>query len=267
MLKFLKKRKRRHSAPEKSALERINESLPDLPRAIAGRIESVLPFTMTSIERISALIDAVDYVVDQQIQGDFVECGVWRGGSMMAIAKTLLSRNQNDRQLWLYDTFEGMSAPEACDIDHVGSTAAELLKLQSPDDPASIWCQCSLEEVRTNLDSTGYPDGGIRYVKGPVEKTLPEQIPKRIALLRLDTDWYQSTKHELTHLFPRLVDGGVLVIDDYGHWKGCRKAVDEYIKTNKISILLNRIDYTGRMGLKMPMGCKNQENPGLKTVA
>jgi O-methyltransferase len=80
---------------------------------------------------------------------------------------------------------------------------------------------------------------------------LPEFAPECISLLRLDTDWYESTRHELIHLFSRISKGGVIIIDDYGHWKGAREAVDEYIRENNIKILLNRIDYTGRIGVKI----------------
>src|ERR1051325_10354963 len=94
-----------------------------------------------------------------------------------------------------------------------------------------------------------------RYVagytlEGTVEETIPAQAPERIALLRLDTDWYESTRHELVHLYPRLVPGGVLIIDDYGHWEGARKAVDEYIAQNNLRLFLNRIDYAGRLAIK-----------------
>ncbi len=98
--------------------------------------------------------------------------------------------------------------------------------------------------------STGYPKEKIHLIKGKVEDTIPENIPKEIALLRLDTDWYESTKHELIHLFPLLKPNGILIIDDYGHWEGARKAVDEYISDNNIHILLNRIDYSGRISVK-----------------
>jgi O-methyltransferase len=91
----------------------------------------------------------------------------------------------------------------------------------------------------------------VRLVKGKVEDTVPKNAPEKIALLRLDTDWYESTRRELVHLFPRLVPGGVLIIDDYGHWQGARKAVDEYIAGNQVKILLNRVDYTGRIGVKI----------------
>jgi len=107
-----------------------------------------------------------------------------------------------------------------------------------------------LEEVRHNLSNVGYPDDRIKLVKGLVEATLPNKAPSKIALLRLDTDWYESTRHELIHLYPRLAQRGVLIIDDYGHWEGAQKAVDEYIRDNNLPVLLNRIDYTGRIAIK-----------------
>ena len=97
----------------------------------------------------------------------------------------------------------------------------------------------------------GYNTEKLHFIKGKVENTLPEYAPKQISLLRLDTDWYESTKHELTHLFPRLVSGGVLILDDYGYWAGAKKAVDEYFSQNKTQILLNRIDQTGRIAIKI----------------
>ncbi len=98
--------------------------------------------------------------------------------------------------------------------------------------------------------SVGYPENRVHFVKGPVENTIPEHAPKGIALLRLDTDFYSSSKHELVHLFPRLASGGVLLLDDYGHWEGQRIAMDEYLAETGIPILLNRLDYTARIGVK-----------------
>jgi hypothetical protein len=114
-----------------------------------------------------------------------------------------------------------------------------------------MWCDASLEIVRKALAITGYPSDKIHFIKGMVEQTTPHSAPDKIALLRLDTDWYKSTKHEMIHLFPRLSKGGVLVIDDYGHWQGSRKAIDEYLAENNVKLLLNRIDYTGRIAVKV----------------
>jgi O-methyltransferase len=104
--------------------------------------------------------------------------------------------------------------------------------------------------VRETVLSSGYPEARLHFVRGPVEQTLPEHAPERLALLRLDTDWYESTRHELEHLYPRLADGGVLIVDDYGHWEGARRAVDEYFDGRAAPLLLSRVDYTGRIAVK-----------------
>jgi hypothetical protein len=209
------------------------------------------PYTMTSIERMYALYKAVLYVLRNNIEGDFIECGVWRGGSSMLIAKMLNQRQVNNKKLFMFDTFEGMSEPTQYDVDYHGENAKQLLTNSSKDDPQSIWCFSGFEEVYNNIMKTGLSPDQFSMIKGKVEDTIPEKLlTKNIALLRLDTDFYESTKHELIHLFPLLKDNGVIVIDDYGHWQGCRKAVDEYFETNKIDLLLNRIDNTGRIGIK-----------------
>jgi hypothetical protein len=125
-----------------------------------------------------------------------------------------------------------------------------MLTKSDINDATSVWCFSSIEEVKNNIATLNYPTEKVYFVKGKVEDTIPTTIPQKIAVLRLDTDWYESTKHELEHLFPLLVSGGVLIIDDYGHWEGARKAVDEYIEKNNLNILLNRIDYTGRIAIK-----------------
>jgi hypothetical protein len=214
-------------------------------------ITKVRNYTMTSVERQVSLINATRYIVKNKILGDFVECGVWRGGSMMAAAYSLQNLGELDRNLYLFDTFEGMAAPTNQDVTYSNIDALTLLSESSKDDSKSIWCYSSLDEVKTNIESTKYNPQKIHLIKGKVEETIPNCIPEKIALLRLDTDWYESTRHELEHLFPRLVSGGVLIIDDYGHWKGCQKATDEYIEKNNIPILLNRIDYTGRIAIKL----------------
>jgi O-methyltransferase len=206
------------------------------------------PYTMTSIERMYALYNAVKYVVQNKIEGDFVECGVWRGGSSMMIALTLNSMNIKDRKIYLYDTFEGMSEPTENDVDFRGGNADSLLKQNVEDKQNSVWCLADLQDVQNNMKLTNYPVHNIKFVQGKVEDTIPQTISESIALLRLDTDWYESTAHELKYLYPKLITKGVLIIDDYGHWEGCRKAVDEYFLEN--TLLLNRIDYTGRIAIK-----------------
>ena len=221
----------------------------DFDPAVVETIIRVRPFTLTSPERISALCETVKYVTTNAISGDFVECGVWRGGSMMAAAITLQQLGHQDRDLHLFDTFEGMPPPSEHDVALDGSRASEMLANQNREDPSSVWCVSGLDEVKANLQTTGYPQHRIHYVPGKVEETVPAEAPEQIAILRLDTDWYESTRHEMEQLYPRLVPGGVLIIDDYGHWDGARRAVDEYIRAQRVPILLNRIDYTGRIGI------------------
>jgi hypothetical protein len=207
---------------------------------------------MTGVERMYALYKSVEYIVKNNTKGDIVECGVWRGGSSMLIAKTLLKFNCTDKIIHLYDTFEGMSTPTEKDLDATGSSAADLLKAPKTKDKDSIWCIADLDDVKNNMAKTNYPASNINYVKGKVEETIPENSPgNSIALLRLDTDWYESTQHEMKHLYPLLSTEGVLILDDYGHWQGAKKAVDEYFSTEKKSLLLNRIDYTGRIAIKV----------------
>ena len=221
---------------------------PDFDPATAAVVRAVAPFTMTSPERIAALRESVLHVCRHGIEGAIVECGVWRGGSMMAAALTLLELGVR-RDLFLCDTFAGMSPPADVDRDLTGRPAAAALA-EEDRDTGMTWAVGPLADVQANLRSTGYPPERIHYVVGKVEDTLPQAAPKRIAILRLDTDWYESTRHELEHLYPRLTAGGVLIIDDYGHWAGARRAVDEFLARTESAILLNRIDYTGRIGVK-----------------
>jgi hypothetical protein len=222
----------------------------DLDPDIHRTIDAVRGHTMTSALRIAALCEAIRYVVESRIAGDIVECGVWKGGSMMAAALTLLRLGDATRDLFLFDTFEGMTRPSNRDISFRGQTAQDFLSVGERTDPASMLCIAPLEEVRKAMLGTGYDAARVHFVKGRVEDTIPAQAPERIALLRLDTDWYESTRHELEHLFPRLVPGGVLIIDDYGHWQGAREAVDEYLAKYRVPLLLHRIDYSARCAVK-----------------
>jgi O-methyltransferase len=212
-------------------------------------IRAVRAYTSQRVERLIALIDAVRYTIRSGVTGAIVECGVWRGGSMMAAALTLLEEQASPRDLYLFDTFEGMPPPGEHDRANTGMLVADMLCQESAPPPGT-WCFADLEEVRANLSSTRYPAERVHYVRGKVEATVPGEAPDQIALLRLDTDWYESTKHELIHLYPRLVKGGVLLIDDYGHWQGARKAVDEYFGRPGSRVFMHRIDYTGRLIIK-----------------
>jgi O-methyltransferase len=233
----------------------------DLDESVRTICAAVEPYTVTSDERVAALCAGVDYVIDNQIPGAFVECGLWRGGSLLAVLLRLQSHGVRDRDLVGFDTFTGMTEPTAHDVDLNGKPAGRqpravaaisgvMTRLGARVVPRQAGV--SRDDVFRLLASTGYDPARIHLVEGPVEETLPAYAPEKVALLRLDTDWYVSTRHELEHLYPRLAVGGVLIVDDYGHYRGARKAVDQYLRGHQI--LLHRIDYTGRMAIKQRDG-------------
>lgn len=218
-------------------------------------IKKVKPFTMTSHARIAALVDATRHIVRTKIPGSIVECGVWRGGSMMAVALTLLEEGEI-RDLFLFDTFQGMTPPTEHDVDADGLVAQRLYESwKTGEYEDKDWCCAGLNDVRANVLSTGYPENRIHFVEGDVLRTIPHAGLDEIAVLRLDTDWYESTLHELTHLYPRLSAGGILIIDDFGYWKGCRKAVLEYFGGS--GPFLSIIDRTARLAVKPNIPAEN----------
>jgi O-methyltransferase len=215
--------------------------------------ERVKPFTATGPERVVGLIDAVKYVTKNRIAGSIVECGVWRGGSIMTVALTLMALGDTSRDIYLFDTFEGMSEPTDKDRLQDGTLVADVLRHMTRSE-VNLWAIAPLDSVKRNVLSTGYPPEKLHFVQGKVEDTLPDHAPERVALLRLDTDWYESTRHEMIHLYPRLSERGVLILDDYGDWQGARQAVDEYFAAQQSSPLLSRMDTTGRMTVKVTAG-------------
>ena len=196
------------------------------------------------------LYRALKYIHTHDIAGDLVECGVWRGGSCMLMAYTLLAMGDTSRKLYLYDTFTGMAKPQEMDI-HKRDGSEQISRWESfQREGYNEWCYAPLQEVRSNMQATGYPQDAVIWVKGEVEQTLPATAPEQIALLRLDTDWYQSTYHELKHLYGRLAQQGILIIDDYGAYDGSRLATDQYFQENDIKLYLHRIDTAGRIAVK-----------------
>lgn len=227
------------------------EAMPtDVSPEMLGILKAARPYTLTTMHRLASTQDAIRYVVKAGIPGDIVECGVWRGGNMAVAASTLHFLGDTSRALLLYDTYEGMTKPTDKDTDYSGGFAADYMAGQAKG--TGVWCEASIEDVAEVMRRTKYPSEKVSLIKGPVEQTIPTSVPAQIAVLRLDTDWYESTLHELNHLYPLLVPGGVLIIDDYGHWQGARRAVDEYFETHRISGLMTRVDYTCRMMLKQP---------------
>ena len=228
----------------------LSTNFPEITRDEISTLDLCRSYTKTGDERLFALIRACKYVLKAGIPGAFVECGVWKGGSVMAMAETMIESDERERDIYLFDTFEGMPRPTEEDVDYTGKKASETFDEKKIDEDSSNWGNVSLEVVKANLNLVTYPIHLLHFVKGKVENTIPKSAPDQIAFLRLDTDFYTSTKHELEHLFPRLAKGGVLIIDDYGHYMGARKAVDEYLAENHVHILLNRIDYSGRIGVR-----------------
>ncbi|MGO1974613.1 MAG: TylF/MycF/NovP-related O-methyltransferase [Propionibacteriaceae bacterium] len=210
-------------------------------------IRAVRPYTMTGNGKMHALVTAVRYVTRHQIPGAIVECGVWRGGSMHAAVRVLEAAQDTSRDLYLFDTFEGMPPPTEADRRNDGTSAEQLLARSSKQ--AAVWAYASLADVQQGFEQFSYPEDKIHFVQGKVEDTIPEQAPEQISVLRLDTDWYESTAHELEHLYPRLVSGGVLMIDDYGYWQGSRKATDEFLERTGEQLMLIRMD-SGRVAIK-----------------
>jgi len=201
--------------------------------------ERIRKYTMTDKKRVNGLINSIEYILENNIPGDFVECGVWRGGNIMVMI-LLLQKYGKTRKIWLYDTFEGMSEPTPEDT-HKGKHAQTMMEKNS-----FIKCIASIDYVKKGINQLNY-EGEIEYVQGKVEDTIPETVPENIALLRLDTDWYESTAHELTHLYPLLKKEGIMIVDDYNFWDGSTKAVNEYLSPEQP---LTRLSTCGVLTIK-----------------
>lgn len=206
--------------------------------------------TMVSFERLATLWLQVQHLDKYEIVGDLVECGVWRGGSagMMALAH-LYSRPNTSRHLHLFDSWQGLPEPDreldgALAVKYSGGANRGALE------PIGQ-CVAALDEVRQLLErEIGYPAERIHYHVGWFQETLARTQVEKIALLRLDGDWYESTKICLEELYPRVAKGGIIVLDDYGYWSGCRKATDEFIEQLSEPVMLHHIDVDGRYFVK-----------------
>jgi O-methyltransferase len=224
---------------------------PDLSPDDIALYDAVAPYTMTSPERVAALREVVRYTVASGIDGSFVECGVWRGGSMMAVALTLRDLGIETADLFLFDTFGRVPAPTDRDVIFSGESAASFMRsLERVRGRSNVWITASREEVAANLESTGYPMDRVHLVPGRVEDTIPDHTPSKISLLRLDTDWYESVRHELVHLYGLVAPGGPILVDDYGFCRGARDATEEFLSTLPNRPYLHRIDFTGRLFFK-----------------
>lgn len=209
-------------------------------------VASVQKFTMTDGERIIGLQRAVRYICDNEVPGDFVECGVWKGGSSM-VAAIEFKKREDYRDLFLLDSYDmPIPAPLEIDKDVNGHNIFGGATETQP-----YWNAATVEEVRSNILSTGYPERNLKIVKGLVSKTIPSETPDSICILRLDTDTYESTKHEMEQLYPSLSSGGILIVDDYGTHSGARKAVEDYFSGAGSRPMITRLDNSGVIAVKI----------------
>lgn len=193
-------------------------------------------YSMISKERFMENIKAVEYIEKNNIKGCIIEIGVWKGGSILSMMLASQLYSNVPREFHLYDTFEGMTLSSEADKD-INNISAQHLINQNP----FLKCISGLEEVQNNIRR--HCQIKAEYHVGDILKN--KFVPNQIAILRLDTDWYESTKYELDTFYDSVSPGGVILIDDYGHWQGCKKAVDEFLEKHP-EITLYTTDYTGR---------------------
>jgi hypothetical protein len=229
----------------------------DFDREANEKIEIVRQHTMLPYTRLYSLYDQAVYCETEDIPGSFVECGTWKGGAVGLMALANLAHGQARRHIHLFDSFVGIPEPdEAVDgpkaINEAkqagGGTQGRLEALTGLYESAG-----TLEDNRQLLEVTiRYDPGYLHYHQGWFQDTLPRKAGQtgEIAILRLDGDWYASTKVCLEYLFHRVVSGGFVIIDDYGRYDGCKKAVDEFLRSEGIRTYLHRIDSEGRYLVK-----------------
>lgn len=206
------------------------------PSEFASLYRRIRTRTMCSDARLRGLYRGVRDVIQNEVPGDFVECGSARGGSAALIALTMRQLGAS-RPLWLFDTFEGLPAPTLDDPDF------EIANLFTGT------CLGTLEEVRNLFEQLKIGDQ-VQFTKGLFQDTLPASDVSQIALLHIDGDWYESVKTCLDNLYDKVAPGGIIQIDDYGDWKGARKATDEFFGRRGIRVTLKRLDYSGRFLVK-----------------
>jgi O-methyltransferase len=200
--------------------------------------------TLASPYGIMSLIQSVEYILENNIPGALLECGVFVGGNIQAMIKVLKILGHYDRDIWAYDTFSGMPKPQEIDIEFKTGPAIILWEKNkfANSEVSSRWVRYTLRKVMEQITPLEYPAERLHFIKGMVEKTVPKHLPGQIALARFDTDFYSSTKHEFEHIYPRVSSGGIIFVDDYGAFLGSKTATDEYIKENNLNLHLEIVD-------------------------
>jgi hypothetical protein len=184
------------------------------------------PYTMMPRPRLVRLEQSVREIARNGIPGDVVECGCARGGSA-ALAALSLKREHSTKRIYLFDTFEGLPAPTS----HDPASASEWTGK----------CAGSLQEVQELFERLDIMSQTV-FVKGLFQNTLPSEAPDQIAFLHMDGDWYESTMTILLNLWDRVSQGGIVQVDDYGDWEGCRRAFDEFVEARGITLMRHSID-------------------------
>ena len=228
-----------------------NQKIVELNNADKKLINLAQKYSMTPQIRIFNLLQSLRYLKNKKIDGDYVECGVWKGGNIILFKKFIEEEDKDSKKnIFAFDTFEGMTEPDKNDYDISSNLSADVLLQSDKTKETNLWGVCSLESVKKNIQSCVNSKENIRFIKGPVENTLDvtSNLPDKISLLRLDTDWYNSTKKELDILYDKVSPGGIIIIDDYGHWGGSKKAVDDFF-LNKY-VWMHYVDYACRLIIK-----------------
>ena len=228
-----------------------NQKIIELKNDDAKLISVVSKYSMTPKIRIYNLLQALRHIKQKNIDGDFVECGVWRGGNIILFKKFLENELKNsNKKIFAYDTYEGMNQPSEEDYNLTSKISAKILLKKEKNKDSNIWGISKIEDVKKNISENVKNLDNINFIKGEVEQTLNSEknLPLKISILRLDTDWYLSTKKELEVLYDRVSSGGIIIIDDYGHWNGSKKAVDEFF-SNKY-VWMHYVDYACRLIIK-----------------
>ncbi|HLB47446.1 MAG TPA: TylF/MycF/NovP-related O-methyltransferase [Anaerolineales bacterium] len=228
----------------------------ELEKDAQDAVSAVRAHTMVSLEGLATLYDQAVFCETRHISGDFVECGTWRGGAVGLMAIANLKHGASRRHIHLFDSFEGLPEPDAAvdgehAVQHARAAGAGVSGRLVPIGAEAFIG--SLEENRDLLEKQiGYDPHCLHYHKGWFQETLPvaAKTIDRIAILRIDADWYASTKVCLEHLYDKVVSGGFVIIDDYLSFEGCKKAVDEFMEAQKITAYLNHIDQHRRYWIK-----------------